>query len=212
MKLTGESKVLLGILATTIAFIGVAVLFFSKPAPTPKLYPREALIAVDSHTTGNASVSAYLVEFSDFQCPACRVFAPTVDTLVSKYSDKLLFAYRHFPLEQHAFAINASLAAEAAGKQGKFWEMYTLLFANQEKFSDAPWKDLANQLGLNLDQFEIDTLNPERKALLLAKIEQDRTTGIALGVNATPTFFLNGSKLTIASPGDLQKAVEEAIQ
>ncbi|MEK7141123.1 MAG: thioredoxin domain-containing protein, partial [Patescibacteria group bacterium] len=122
MKLTGESKVLLGILATSIAFIGAAVFFFNKPAPTPKPYPKEALIAGDSHATGNASASAYLVEFSDFQCPACKAFTPTVDALVKKYSDKLLFVYRHFPLDQHAFAIPAALAAEAAGKQGKFWE------------------------------------------------------------------------------------------
>lgn len=212
MKFTGETKIFLGILAATVAIIGIAVFFVSKPATPPTPLPRETLIAADAHAIGNASASAYLVEFSDFQCPACRAFAPTVDALVNKYNDKLLFVYRHFPLDQHAFAVPAALAAEAAGKQGKFWEMYTLLFINQDKFSDAPWKDLANQLSLNLDQFEVDTLNPESKTALLAKIEKDRTAGIELGVNATPTFFLNGRKLTITNPGDLKNAVEEMIK
>ncbi len=212
MKLTGETKIFLGILVTTVAIIGIAVFFISKPAPPPTPLPREELIAADSHTIGNASASAYLVEFSDFQCPACRAFAPIVDEIVNKYNDKLLFVYRHFPLDQHSFAINASLTAEAAGNQGKFWEMYTLLFTNQEKFSEAPWKDLANQLNLNLDQYEADVLNPEGKAKLMEKIDKDKADGTKFGVNSTPTFFLNGIKLTIANPNDLKNTVEKVMQ
>ena len=212
MKLSGESKIFLGILMATVAIIGSAVFLFNIPTPPPKPIAREELVAPDSFTIGNASASAYLVEFSDFQCPACRAFAPTVDAIVKKYKDNLLFVYRHFPLDQHDFAINASLTAEAAGNQGKFWEMYALLFANQDKFSEAPWKDLANQLSLNLDQYEIDVFSPDGNAKLMAKINKDKADGATFGVNATPTFFLNGIKLTIENPNDLQKAVEEAIQ
>lgn len=208
MKLTEESKVLLGILATTIAFIGAAVFFFNKPAPTPKPYPKEALIAGDSHTTGNASASSYLVEFSDFQCPACRAFAPTVDELATRYSDKLLFAYRHYPLSQHAYAKPAAMAAEAAGEQGKFWEMSKLLFENQDRLSTAPWTELADQL--TLDRTKFDTaLNSQT---LKAKIDRDEAAAIALKIPGTPSFFLNGVRLEVSSPLDLKTAVEKAIQ
>lgn len=208
MKLTGESKVLLGILATTIAFIGAAVFFFNKPAPTPKPYPKEALIAGDSHATGNASASAYLVEFSDFQCPACRAFAPTVDELATKYSDKLLFVYRHYPLSQHAYAKPAAMAAEAAGEQGKFWEMSKLLFENQDRLSTAPWTELADQLTLDRTKFDA-SLNSQT---LKAKIDRDEAAAIALKIPGTPSFFLNGVRLEVSSPLDLKTAVEKAIQ
>lgn len=208
MKLTGESKVLLGILATSIALIGAAIFIFNKPAPTPKPLSKEALIAVDSHTTGNASASAYLVEFSDFQCPACRAFAPVVDELATKYSDKLLFVYRHYPLSQHAFAKPAAMAAEAAGKQGKFWEMNKLLFENQDRFSAAPWTELADQLKLNRTEFDM-ALNSQT---LKDKIDRDETAAIALKLPGTPSFFLNGVRLEVASPLDLQTALEKAVQ
>src|SRR3989344_1559323 len=104
MKLTGESKLLLGILLATVAIVTTAVYFFSKPTPPPKPLAREKLVAPDSFSIGNASASAYLVEFSDFQCPACRAFFPIVDELAAKYSDTLFFVYRHYPLTQHAFA------------------------------------------------------------------------------------------------------------
>lgn len=208
MKLTGESKVLLGILTVTVAIIGGAVFFFSKPAPEPIPIAKEVLIASDSYTTGSASASAYLVEFSDFQCPACRAFAPVVDELAGKYSDKLLFAYRHYPLSQHAFAKPAALAAEAAGQQGKFWEMNKLLFENQDRFSDALWTELADQLKLDRTKFD-EALNAQ---MLKDKIDRDETAAITLKLPGTPSFFLNGIRLNVSSPLELKTAVEKGIQ
>src|SRR3990167_991473 len=176
MKLTGESKVFLGILVATIAIIGVAVFFFSKPTPPPKPIAREELVAADSFTIGNATAATYLVEFSDFQCPACRAFAPVADEIVAKYADKLLFVYRHYPLSQHQYAKPAAMAAEAAGQQGKFWEMGKLLFANQDRFSTAPWASLADELKLDRVKFDA-SLNSEA---LKAKIDRDETTAIQL--------------------------------
>ncbi len=208
MKLTGETKIFLGILVATVAIIGIAVFFVSKPASAPTPLPRETLIAADSHTIGNASVSAYLVEFSDFQCPACRAFAPTVDEIAKKYTDKLLFVYRHYPLSQHAFAKPAAMAAEAAGEQGKFWEMAKLLFENQDRFSESPWASLADELKLDRVKFDA-ALNSQN---LKAKIDRDQTDGIRLGLPGTPSFFLNGVRLEIATPLDLTKAVEKAVR
>lgn len=208
MKLTGESKVLLSILLVAVAIIGGAAYFFGKPSPPPKPLAREELIAPDSFSIGNASASAYLVEFSDFQCPACRAFAPVVNELVTKYSDKLFFVYRHFPLSKHEFAKPAAMAAEAAGVQGKFWEMAKLLFENQDRFSEEQWGSLADELKLNRKEFD-QAMNSET---LKAKIDHDQTDGIRLGLPGTPSFFLNGVRLEIAIPLDLTKAVEKAVQ
>lgn len=208
MKLTGESKVLLGILVATVAIIGGAAYFFSKPSPPPKPVAREELVAPDSFTIGNASASAYLVEFSDFQCPACRAFAPIVDELVTKHSEKLLFVYRHFPLSQHAFAKPAAMAAEAAGEQGKFWEMSKLLFDNQDRFSPGLWGMVADNLSLDRITFDA-ALN---SSALKEKVDRDETAAIRLGLTGTPTFFLNGVRLTVTDPADLKKAVEEVAQ
>ena len=207
MKLTGESKFLLGIVVATVALIGGAIFLFSRPTTPPQALPREELIPAGTYTKGNASATAYLVEFSDFQCPACKAFQPVVDELVSKNKDTLLFAYRHFPLDQHTFAIPAAVAAEAAGAQGKFWEMYALLFANQEKFSASIWPELAKQLSLDPDAFTTAQSDPN----VADKISADRSYGISIGVTSTPTFYLNGVKLTLTSYDDLRRAVENAL-
>lgn len=208
MKLTGESKVLLSILAATVAIIGSAVFIFSKPAAPPKPIAREELVTADSFQAGNASAAAWLVEFSDFQCPACRTFSPVVDDLITNNTDKLFFVYRHYPLSQHAYAKSAALAAEAAGEQGKFWEMSKLLFENQDIFSAAPWGELADQLKLDRTKFDAAL----QSNTLKTKIDQDETAAIRLGLPGTPSFFLNGVMITVVSPADLKKAVEEAIQ
>lgn len=206
MKLTGESKFLLTIVVVTIALVGGAIFLFSRPSSPPHLR-REELIPAGTYTKGNASASAYLVEFSDFQCPACKAFQPVVDELTQKHKDDLLFVYRHFPLDQHTFAIPAAVAAEAAGAQGKFWEMYALLFANQEKFSAELWPELATQLNLDATMFTVAQSDP----VVANKIAADRAYGLKIGVTSTPTFFLNGVKLTVTSYDDLRRAVESAL-
>lgn len=208
MKFTSESKFFLGIIGATMVIIVGALIIFSKPTPQKPALARQDLIASDTHTIGNAGASAFLVEFSDFQCPACKAFQPAVDIVLDKYKDKLLFAYRHFPLDQHPFSKESALTAEAAGEQGKFWEMGKLLFENQEKFADNLWKELAKQLGLDEKKFD----EAFSSKTLTDKIDRDRAYGDQISVNATPTFFLNGKKLELTSQGDLVKAVESVIQ
>lgn len=191
MKITSETKLLLGIILATVILIGAAVALYSKPQAPPPQLSRDELIGERSYSRGNSSASAYLVEFSDFQCPACKRFQPIIDELVGKNKNNLLFVYRHFPLDQHKFAYDAALTAEAAGKQGKFWEMYTLLFENQEKFSHDVWVDLAKQINLDIIQFEDLRSSSEVKD----KIRKDRDYGVSIGVASTPTFFLNGKRL-----------------
>lgn len=210
MKLTGESKFLIGILVTTVVIIGIAAVALTQPEkPTPAL-SREALIPPGTHTSGNATASAFLVEFSDFQCPACSAFAPTVSKLTEQYKDKLLFAYRHFPLPAHEFAIPAARAAEAAAKQGKFWEAETLLFANQKNFSDEFFlTEFIKLAKLDELEFKKDVNSNEVKNV----VERDQTAARALNLPGTPSFFLNGVLLKdLLSPDDLVKTVEKALQ
>src|SRR5687768_7544535 len=139
MKLTGESKLFVGILVATLALIGIATWALSRPTPLIAL-PRETLAPPTPHRKGPPGATVYLVEFSDFQCPACSAFAPTVRMLTDKYQDRLLCVYRHFPLPTHSCGKPAAYAAEAAALQGKFWEAETYLFARQASFSNTFWK------------------------------------------------------------------------
>lgn len=207
MKLTQESKFFLGILVATGIVIGLALWYFSKPEETIAI-PKETLITSSAHSKGNPQASVYLVEFSDYQCPSCKAFAPVVDELTQKYNDSLHFVYRHFPLPKHVFSKPAAYAAEAAGKQGKFWEMTALLFENQERLSDTIFTSLAQTLTLDSKQFE----NDRKAAETIAVVESDLNLATTLNLPGTPTFFLDGVMLTtLYSPQDLVKAVEKAI-
>ncbi len=205
MKLTNESKIFLGIIAVTSIIIGIASVVLTKPAPT---FTTEEIMPKNTYAKGNPDAKIVLVEFSDFQCPACLAAKPTIDAIFTKYKDKMIFAYRHFPLDQHPFSHKAAQAAEAAGVQGKFWEMYDLLFANQEKFSDTIFSDLAKQLSLDMTKFEADMKSTE----LTNRVGIDIADGTKFGVNSTPSFFLNGKKLELSSFDDLTKAVDEAVK
>lgn len=202
MNLTSESKFFLAIIVVTLVVVVAAIGFFSQPAKT---LSTERLISQGTYTKGPATASARLVEFSDFQCPACKAYEPVVDELLKTNQDNIYFAYRHFPLPQHTFGEPAARAAEAAGKQGKFWEMYALLFARQDDFSDTIWATLAGELKLDLAQFQKDMASKD----VTDKVNRDRADGVSLGINATPTFFLNGVKLAPMSLEEFKQKVYE---
>jgi protein-disulfide isomerase len=153
-----------------------------------------------------------LVEFADFQCPACGDAHPYVKEILDTYKGKITFIYRHFPLPQHKNAILAAKAAEAAGEQGKFWEMYDVLYEGQAAWSEttnspAIFTSYATSLNLNIAEFT--------KSIHSTKfddaIQADYADGLRVGVNSTPTFFLNGKKLTLRSFTDLSQAVEKEL-
>ncbi len=145
---------------------------------------------------GSPSASTTLIEYGDFQCPVCSVYAPISDQLVKDFQGKLLFVYRYFPLETiHENAALSAAAAEAAGKQGKFWEMHDLLFKNQNSWADQSSADAgktfagyASELGLNAQEFEADM----DSAAVGAKIQADYANDLKMGLSYTPTFFLDG--------------------
>jgi len=150
-------------------------------------------------------------EFSDFQCPACGAAQPTVDKILQTYGDKIAFAYRHFPLPQHTSAVDAALAVEAAGAQGKFWEMNNLLYERQNDWSGAInaksyFIRYASELDLDVERFESDMADQRH----LDNVTQDKKDGEALGVNSTPTFFLNGQRLE--NIGDLEMEIDNLLK
>ena len=204
MKLTSETKLFIGIFAFTAIILAIAMVIMTKPS---KPIAKENLILPTTYTKGAKDASVWLVEFSDFQCPACKTFSGVVADLYKKYPDQLLISYRYFPLDKHKEGVSSAIAAEAAGIQGKFWEMEQLLFTNQERLSEALYPELATQLGLDMNTFQESFTNPKTKQIII----NDRNYGTSIGINATPTFFLNGVKLNLLTPSDLTKEVEKVI-
>ena len=146
---------------------------------------------------GNPDASVTLVEYSDFQCPACGAYEPLIESLESEFGDKVEFVYRNFPLSQiHPNAIAAALAAEAAGKQGKFWEMHDLLFKNQAGWvsqtnPEPTFEGYATSLGISAEQFRNDFASDD----VANAVKNDFQSGLNIGINSTPTFFVNGEQI-----------------
>ena len=115
---------------------------------------------------------------------------------------------KHFPLPSHSFAKKAAIAALAAEKQGKFWEMHEKLFANQKQLSDAKVEEIARELGLNMERFDQDLKNPE----MPARIDRDLKNGHQANVRGTPTMFLNGKQLNQRSLPGFQQAIDAELK
>jgi protein-disulfide isomerase len=151
-------------------------------------------LAVNSndHHLGNVNATITLVEYGDFQCPHCRHAHPLIKRLLKERNNDLHFVFRNFPLQEvHPQAYAAAITAEAAGKQGKFWEMHDLIFENQDRLDTKFLFSLAEDIGLDMIRFAKDLKSDG----VQSKIETDFESGVRSGVNGTPTFFLNGSKL-----------------
>lgn len=148
-------------------------------------------VTEQDHTLGTITAPVTLVEYGDYQCQTCRMSAPILKHLKNELGQKLCIVFRHFPLQQaHALAKSAAEVAEAASMQGRFWEMHELLFKNQFSLGPHLFKELAEQLHLNLVEFETDL----HSAKVAQKIEADFSNGIRSGVNGTPCFYINGER------------------
>ncbi len=140
------------------------------------------------HIRGNADALITLVEYGDYECPDCEHAAPIVNKLRAQFGDRLRFVFRHFPQSTiHPHASSAALAAEAAGAQGKFWEMHDVLFKHQRDLIDHDISHFGLMIGLEFYRFEAD-FNSERFTL---HVREDHESGVQSGVKGTPTFFIN---------------------
>jgi len=152
-----------------------------------------------NHIEGAKNSGITLVEYGDYQCPVCGLYYPTVKEVTEKYKKDIAFQFRNFPLTQvHPNAFAGSRAAEAADKQGKFWEMHDQLYLNQNTWTPASdplkyFQSYAQQIGINVDQFKKDfTSDSVNKS-----INADIAAGNKLGITGTPAFFLNGKPVAL---------------
>jgi protein-disulfide isomerase len=163
----------------------------------------------EDHIQGPASAPATLVEYGDYQCSFCGAAYPVVKRLQKHFGDRLRFVFRNFPLSQmHPQAEPAAEAAEFAATHQKFWEMHDLLYENQDSLDLPLYEELATELKLPVKglQLAIDTHE------FIPRIKADFAGGVRSGVNGTPTFFINGQRLDVASEYDLLRvAIEDAI-
>lgn len=153
-------------------------------------------VVIKDNITGNPDSPVKLVEYSDFQCPACATFQAVLADVMSEYGDKVSLEYKHFPLPIHPLAVPAAVAAEAAGQQGKFFEFHDLLFKNQATWTqsatpNAFFVQYAEELGLDIPTFK----RHMNAKLLRDKVLTEKTEALAAGLTGTPTFFLNGEKM-----------------
>lgn len=162
-------------------------------------------ISKTDHTQGNENAGLVIVEYGDYQCPYCGAAYPVLKELMREFGSQIQFVFRNFPLsEMHPYAKPAAIAAEAAHLQGKFWEMHDAIYENQQHLSESLLIKLAEQLELNIPQFEKDL----GKAELEGKVDSDFESGAISGVNGTPSFFFNGNKFN-GGAEDLLELVRE---
>ncbi len=160
----------------------------------------------DSPLRGSPMAPVTLYEFSDFQCPHCKMAAPMLKKVVEESNGKVKLVFKQYPLPGHPKAREASKATIAAQKQGKFWEMHDLLFKNQDKLSTANFADYAKKIGLDVKRFEADMASKETEK----KIEADIAEGRNAGVDSTPSVYVNDRRF-VFPPDQLGPYVQEEL-
>lgn len=174
------------------------------------LQPSRKIVSIpaDAPTLGPADAPITLVEFTDYQCPYCQAAQQYVDRVMSTYAGKVRLVYQEFPLDFHGQAKPAGMAARCAGEQGKFWEMHTGLLRTPGTLDDADLKARAIGLGLDSSKFSTCVASGKYNDVIQKAIDNGR----AVGVNGTPTFFLNGRSFSGAQPFDVfERMIEEEL-
>ena len=202
-----------------LATLGSGALLYQAKRPHLRATPETKTVpeksgAESMHVRGNPDAPVTLEEFADFQCPPCGNFAGFAEELLKEYDSRLRIVFRNFPLPMHEHAREAAMAAEAAGLQGRFWEMHDVLYREQAAWSKAPnvpelFESYAGTIGLNLDQFKKDVDSEQVKA----KVDSDHALGDFLGVTLTPTLFINHLPVDTKekNPAGVRAAINAAL-
>lgn len=224
MDFIKRNIVFIGVVLGTLALIVGGVLLFSRGGSQSGTQVNSALLEpAGKQKTGGIVNGAYvaaspdskvsLVEFGDYECPACGAYNPLVKQVLTQFAGKITFAFKNFPLSQHANAPISSYAAEAAGFQGKFWQMHDKLYENQNEWSTATdaktiFVGYAKDIGINVTQFSSDIDSQKVKDI----VQSDLGDGNTIGINATPTFYVNGIKIdNPTSLNGFAKIIQDAI-
>lgn len=197
-----------------IVLLGIAIANIDKIFPTPSAADKVADImrmvnysAANSSAGTNPNASVTIIEFSDFQCPACTMAVGEVHKVMDYYGDKVNFVFKHFPVRQSSF--KAAEAAECARDQAMFWEYHDILFRNSMQLDTPYLKLYARNIGLDMDEFN-SCISDGRKA---EKIKSDFKDGQTAGIKGTPTFFVNGIMLTgVHSFEEFRKIIDKELQ
>ncbi len=167
-------------------------------------------VSSSDHIVGPQNAPVTLVEYGDFECPNCAAAYPVIRNLVASVGDRLRFVFRHFPITlRHDHAEKAAEAVEAAGAQGKFWEMHDVLFEHQDDLDRESLVAYARTLNLDVERFKSELLD----GIYADRVYRDLASGEASGVSWTPTFFLDDARYPIALDLDgLMRAVTERVE
>ncbi len=193
-----QAKLVVGILVGTVIVLAGAGWLITKLGGDDTR--RVDAVGEARLATGSAQAKVTIVEFSDFQCPACRQAEAAIKQILADYPQEVRLVYRHFPLTQiHEQALAAAELAEAAAAQGKFWEMHDVLFERQNEWAEnrEKFNEYRRELGISEEE------NYENL------VQQDMRDGRNLGINATPTFFVNGRKTNVVK---LKVVIEEELR
>ena len=184
------------VLGVALVTLGSGAVLYRAKRPPVKNIPDSPKVAAEkdasAHVRGKTDAPVTLEEFGDFQCPPCGQFAGFAEELLKEYDSRLRVVFRNFPLPGHEHAREAALAAEAAGFQGKFWQMHDTLYREQTSWSKAPntrelFESYAGTLGLNIEQFKKDMDSDKARE----RVDSDHALGDSLGIKVTPTLFIN---------------------
>ena len=190
------------------------------PTPTPVAsntpdYTHAVAGAEPPNFLGSPNAAVTVEEFADFQCPACGSEHPVMKQIQGIYGSRIKFIFRNFPLPMHDKAYDAAVAAEAAGLQGKFWDMHNLLYTNQQAWSADPnykatFKGYAEKIGLDVDKWENDMAGMGPKSSISADLQR----GKALNINTTPTVFIDGKSVPFPDMNvqTMQKLIDDELK
>lgn len=201
-----------GIIIGVVALIFLGFFIYAISAAKNKTV-EPVTLSSSGWVKGNPESTVTFTEFADFQCPACKAFEPTLKKLEEEYGDRVKIVFKHFPLKAiHPNAFPSAVAAEAAGRQNKFWEYHDLLFEKQEEWSSAPnprskFVEYAKSLKLDTAQFEKDL--DDNKLKTAVNVQADE--GIRVGVSGTPTLFINGTPIDNPGNYDVLKLQIESV-
>lgn len=214
--MTQQTKLALIVAAAAAALFGglFAVQQISSSEPADAAERQNITVREDSRRLSTADDGKVtLVEFLDFECESCAAAYPFVEQLREQYAGRVSFVVRYFPISSHRNANNAAYAVESAARQGQFEQMYQRMYETQAEWGEsqdskaALFRTYAADLGLDMATYDADVASPE----VAARVQKDLDDGIELGVTGTPSFFLNGERLTPSTTDEFVQAIDDAL-